>query len=100
VDFNTNIEGSINKRTGNIDVTVCGIGDPIGIPIPGKITFKGPLKGSVNNNGLTLAGKVNIKGKLATLGGFKNKEDILIEIQGASLANIFKKQLHEKLASL
>ena len=100
VDFNTNIEGFINKRTGNIDVTVCGIGDPIGILIPGKIMFNGPLKGSVNNKGLILSGKVNIKGKLATLGGFKNKEDILIEIQGASLANIFKKQLRDKLAFL
>ena len=100
VDFNTNIEGSVNKRTGNIDVTVCGIGKPIGILIPGKITFNGPLKGSVNNKSLTLSGKVNINGKLATLGGFKNKEDILIEIQGSSLANIFKKQLRDELASL
>ncbi len=100
VDFNTNIEGLINKSTGNIDVTVCGIGDPIGILIPGKITFSGPLKGAVNNKGLILSGEVNIKGKLAKLGGFKNKEDIVIEIQGSSLANIFKKQLHEKLAVL
>ena len=99
VDFNTNIDGLINK-TGNIDVTVCGIGDPIGILLPGKITFNGPLKGYVNDKSLTLSGKVNIKGKLASLGGFKNKEDIVIEIQGASLANIFKKQLREKLASL
>ncbi len=98
VDFNTNIEGLINK--GNIDVTVCGIGDPVGIPIPGKITFNGPLKGFISSKGLTLVGKVNIKGKLASLGGFKNKEDILIEIQGASLVNIFRKQIHEKLASL
>ena len=100
VDFNTNIDGLINKTTGNVDVTVYGIGDPIGILIPGKITFNGPLKGSISNNNLTLVGKVNIKGKLAALGGFKNKEDILIEIQGSSLANIFKKQLREKLASL
>ena len=100
VDFNTNIDGLINKATGNIDVTVCGIGNPIGILIPGKITFNGPLKGYINNKSLTLTGRVNIKGKLATLGGFKNKEDILIEIQGSSLANIFRKQLREKLAFL
>ena len=92
--------------SGIIDLTleknknVCGTGNPIGILIPGKITFNGPLKGYIKNKILTLKGKVNIKGKLASLGGFKNKEDILIEIQGASLANIFKKQLHEKLAAL
>ena len=100
VDFNTNIEGYINKKTGNINVNVCGVGDPIGILIPGKITFNGPLKGYINNKNLTLQGKVNIKGKLASLGGFKNKEDIVIEIEGESLAGIFKKQSHEKLVSL
>lgn len=100
VDFNTNIDGIINKKTGNINVNVHGTGNPIGILIPGKITFNGPLKGYIKNKILILEGKVNIKGKLASLGGFKNKEDILIEIQGASLANIFKKPLHEKLASL
>ena len=99
VDFNTNIDGLITKA-GNINVTVYGIGKPIGIPIPGKISFNGPLKGHVNDKSLTLSGKVNIKGKLAILGGFKNKEDIVIEIQTSSLANIFRKQLHEKLASL
>ena len=100
VDFNTNIDGLINKATGNIDVNVCGIGNPIGILIPGKISFNGPLKGYVNDKNLILVGQVNIKGKLASLGGFKNKEDIVIEIKGSSLANIFKKQLREKLASL
>ena len=100
VDFNTNIDGLINKATGNIDVNVNGIGNPIGILIPGKISFNGPLKGYVNDKNLTLIGKVNIKGKLASLGGFKNKEDIVIEIKGSSLANVFKKQLHEKLAFL
>ena len=98
VDFNTNIDGLINKSTGNIYVTICGIGNPIGILIPGKITFDGPLKGYLNNNNLTLIGKVNIKGKLANLGGFKNMENIKIEIEGSSLANIFKKQSKDKLA--
>ena len=100
VDFNTNIDGLINKKTRNIDIIVCGIGNPIGILIPGKITFNGPLKGYVKDKNLTLVGKVNIKGKLASLGGFKKKEDILIEIQGSSLANVFRKQIPEKLASL
>ncbi len=100
VDLNTNIDGLINTSTGNINVTVCGTGKPRGIPIPGKITFNGPLKGALNSKSLTLSGEVNIEGRLATLGGFKNKEDILIEIQIDSLASIFKTNLLNKLASL
>lgn len=100
VDLNTNIDGLINIPTGNINVTVCGTGRPIGIPIPGKITFNGPLKGALTNKSLTLTGEVTIKGKLATLGGFKNKEDIVIEIQVDSLASVFKTNLLNKLASL
>ncbi len=100
VDFNTNINGSINKHTQDILVTVDGIGKPIGILLPGKIVFNGPLKGFIKNNNLMLEGEVNIKGKLARLGGFKNTENITIEIKGDSLADIFKKQLHNKLATL
>ena len=101
VDFNTNIDGLINKATGNIDVTVCGIGNPIGILIPGKITFNGPLKGYINNKSLTLTGKVNIKGSLARCAGFKNTEDILIEITDPFLARALKQiQNQRNLASL
>ena len=98
VNFNTNIEGVISKKTGNIDVTICGVGKPIGILIPGKIAFNGPLKGYIKDKNLILEGTVRIKGKLASLGGFKNKENIKIEIEGSSLANIFKKQSKDKLA--
>ncbi len=98
VDFNTNIEGSIDKHTGDVYITVSGIGKPIGILLPGKITFNGPLKGYIKNKNLTFRGKVNIKGALASLGGFKKKENILIEIEGEALANIFKKQSKDKLA--
>lgn len=101
VDFHTNIEGTIDTSCGKVNVTVIGIGDPLGIPIPGKINFHGPLKGFVNHKKLNLIGKVNIKGKLASFAGFKKIEDIVIEISDPSLALKLKEmQRQESLASL
>ena len=101
VDFITKISGRLNDSKRKLNIEVEGIGDPIGILIPGKVTFKGPLKGFLNNGKVCLTGKVDIKGKLAQYAGFKNKEEILIEIPDPSLAKAFKElQSSESLASL
>lgn len=101
VDFHTNIEGTIDTSCGKVNVNVAGIGDPLGIPIPGTINFHGPLKGLVKHKKLNLIGKVTIKGILAKYAGFKKTENIVIEINDPSFAitlEEIKKQ--EKLASL
>lgn len=95
VDFNTNISGVFDKSGKNIEVTVEGIGKPIGIIIPGKITFSGPLKGIIANNYLNLTGKVNINGKLAKLGGFKEQENIMIKIQLQELVEKLEKKSNQ-----
>ena len=101
INFQTKIEGDFNGSNGSINVAVAGIGDPIGILPPGKVTFQGPLKGSLTNEKLTLAGKVIIKGALASYAGFKNTEDIIIEIHDSTLAKAFKQiQNKRSLASL
>ena len=101
VNFLSNITGSLDDSNKKLNVEMEGTGDPIGILIPGKITFRGPLKGFLSNGKVCLAGKVDIIGRLASLAGFEKKEDILIEIQDPSLAKTFKKiQSSEDLASL
>ncbi len=101
VNFLSNITGSLDDSNKKLNVEMEGIGDPIGILIPGKVTFRGPLKGFLSNGKVCLAGKVDILGGLASLAGFEKKEDILIEIQDPSLAKTFKKiQSSEDLASL
>ena len=80
IDFLTSIEGTLNSKSGDIDVIVTGEGNPLKIPVPGKVSFYGPLKGFLKNDKLILVGKVNIKGYLAHCAGFKNKEDLLIEM--------------------
>lgn len=100
VDFQTNIEGTIDPNKGKINVNVIGIGDP-NIPIPGKINFHGPLKGFLKHKKLNLAGKVNIKGKLASYAGFKKTENIIIQIEDPSFATtLHELQKQERLASL
>lgn len=99
VDFLTKIHGKVNPKRG-LEISVDGIGDPIGIPIPGKITFQGPLKGFVHDKKLSLTGKVKIKGALARCAGFKKTEDILVEIPSSYLVKAFKKiQKQDFLAS-
>ena len=80
VDFQTNIQGKVNELNNSISINVIGKGDPLGILIPGVVTFEGPLNGFVEKKKLTLTGKVNINGSLAKLAGFKKVEEIEIEI--------------------
>lgn len=86
IDFHTNIYGALDCLNGCVNVTVIGEGDPLKVPLPGKVSFEGPLKGYVQAGTvdkkpvLRLIGKVHIKGKLAWLAGFKNTEDLVIEI--------------------
>ena len=98
----TNLEGVIENKKGNIKVTICGEGHPQNIPIPGKINFCGPLHGIIKNNKLSLTGKINIKGRLASFAGFKKKEEIVIEITDPNLAKTLNKLQvqEEELASL
>ena len=100
IDFLTNIDGAIANS--GIDVSVSGVGDPIGIPLPGKVKFHGPLRGFFKNDKLSLTGKVTINGGLARAGGFRDTEDIVIEIDSDPiLSKTFKEiQKQEKLASL
>ncbi|GEM_PF-2772848 len=102
VDFLTSFEGNLNEKKGSINISVNGIGDPKGIPIPGKISFDGPLKGHFKDKKLSLIGKVHIKGKLAQVAGFKKEEEIEIEIDTSKLipAALKKIQNAEKLALL
>ncbi|MBI3591580.1 MAG: hypothetical protein HY094_09430 [Candidatus Melainabacteria bacterium] len=101
IDFQTKIDGDFNGSNGSINIAVDGVGDPVGILPPGKVTFQGPLKGSLTDKKLTLTGKVNIKGSLASYAGFKNIEDIIIEIPDSTLAKTFKQiQNKRSLASL
>ncbi|KAF0227518.1 MAG: hypothetical protein FD167_4835, partial [bacterium] len=80
INFLTNIEGTINYLNGDINVTVTGTGDPQGVIPLGKVVYQGPLKGSFVGSKIRLVGKVDIKGTVARYAGFKDKEDILIEI--------------------
>lgn len=101
IDFQTIVDGAIDLKDGEIDVLVSGIGAPVGILVPGKITYKGPLKGAVENKTLKLTGQITIKGRLAELAGFYEKETITIEIPDQSLVEtIDKLQDKRKLASL
>lgn len=83
MDFNTDIKGTINKLNGAVEIILNGVGKPLGIFLPGKITYNGPLKGKLNyiTKNLLLKGTVAINGRLASLGGFNKSEDIEIEIQ-------------------
>ncbi len=84
VNFNTSIDGSLNNP-GDIMVSISGIGNPKGIPIIGKISFQGPMEGTINHNTLSLTGTVHIKGKLARYAGFKDEEELLIEIPNLTI---------------
>lgn len=101
VDFQTNIAGKLDSSNSYINVLVSGTGDPIGIPIPGKINFHGPLIGHLKDKKLSLVGTVNIEGKLAHCAGFKNTEDLLIEIPAdESLTKVLKEIRHENKLAL
>ena len=101
VDLKTEISGEINKHDGSIVINVSGIGDPLGIPIPGKVTFKGPLNAFPENEKISLIGKVEISGRLARYGGFNNIEDLVIEIPDVYLSKRFiELQSKKNLASL
>ena len=84
VDFFTNIMGAFGSFKG-IDVTINGTGVPVGVLVPGKISFYGPLKGSFQNGKIVLAGDVHIKGFLARCAGFRDIENISIEIPYSSI---------------
>lgn len=101
VDFLTNIDGNVDYTTGKINIEVTGIGDPQNIPLPGKITFKGPLKGTLDGEKICLSGEVNINGYLALTAGFNSTENVLIEISDPYIAKVFKQlKLKNNLASL
>ena len=101
IDFTTNIQGKLSNMKEGITIDVSGIGDPAGILPPGKVTFAGPLKGYIENEKLKLKGVVNIKGNLAHYAGFKDTEEIIIEIPDPSLARTCRQiQSQHKLAFL
>ena len=91
IDLNTSIDGKINKLNGSLDVTIDGVGKPR--IVPGSVTFKGPLQGGINiaNGTIQLRGNVNINGRLASLAGFEDEEQVLIEIQIASVIKELRK---------
>ncbi len=99
VDLVTNIHGLFNNLD-YIQVNVDGVGDPKGI-IPGMIGFSGPLQGHIEDNTITLIGNVNIEGCLAKLGGFKDTEEVIIEIPAKNLIQAYKNKIKEnELASI
>ncbi len=100
VSFNTNIQGSFHNPKKDIEVAINGIGDPIGIPIPGKITFQGPLKGVIGRDKLSFSGKVHIKGRLAKFAGFKTEEEILIEIPNINVSRTFNPSSNNNLTKI
>lgn len=85
IDFLTNLKGEIDDKHKVILASVNGVGIPIGILKVSKISFNGKVKGFLKEEKLTLVGKVNIEGKLAHLAGFKDVEDLLIEIPISSI---------------
>ena len=97
VNLYTNINGILADSDGDISVSVEGEGVPLRSPLPGKISYHGPLKGFLQNEKLSLTGKVHIKGFLASYAGFKKIEDLLIEIEnpfpGLTLSEIRKQCL-------
>ena len=101
INLNTNLEGVIENKKGNVIVTISGEGHPQNIPIPGKIKFDGPLEGVIKNKRLNLVGKINIKGRLASFAGFKKKEELVIEITDPAFARTLTEiQNQEELALL
>lgn len=101
VDFLTNILGNVDFKTGKINIEVTGTGNPQDIPLPGKITFKGPLKGTLDGEKICLTGIVDINGYLALTAGFNNTENVEIEISDPYIAKVFKLlKLKNNLASL
>ena len=100
IDFLTDIIGLVDTANGDIKVSVNGEGQPKGILLPGKVSFEGPLKGSLNGKTVKLKGNVNIKGGLARIAGFKNKEDLTIEITDTSLARSLNQVQNKKNLAL
>lgn len=98
VDLVTNLSGVVNDKNGAITVSLNGVADPIKIPIPGKVTFNGPLTGEFKNGILFLTGTVNVDGYLASTAGFNSTEKVLIEIKDDVLYKGFM-DLKNKLAS-
>jgi len=78
LDFLTNIKGLIDTASGDIKVSVNGKCEPKGLMLPAKVSFEGPLKGFLEGKTVRLQGNVNIKGGLARMAGFRNKEDLII----------------------
>lgn len=93
IDFHSNFDGVVNSKNGTVKVEIKGIGNPLKVLLPGKVTYHGPLTGELKDGKLSLSGKVYIKGGLAKYAGFNDAEDLQIEITTIPKAK-------EKLASL
>ena len=97
VDFVTELNGEMDANKKAIKMTVNGTGDPTTAPVPGKISFEGPIKGVFKENKIILNGKVKIKGWLAGYAGFNKTENLSIEITDSEVVS-FLKNSKQKLA--
>lgn len=100
LDFLTNIKGLIDTANGDIKVSVNGKCEPKGLMFPAKVSFEGPLKGFLEGKTVRLKGNVNIKGGLARMAGFRNKEDLIIEIEDTTLARSLNRIQNKKNLAL
>lgn len=91
VDLQSKMEGKVNRDNGVVSLIIDGVGNPIKAGIPSKVIYKGPIKGSLSGSKLILKGKVNIEGWVATCTGFKDKEELIIEIDDPAIVQMLKK---------
>lgn len=88
IDFQSNFDGVLDNKSGEVKIDIKGTGNPSKIPLPVKIRYHGPLVGELKEGKLNLSGKVYIKGKLAKYAGFSDVEDLRIEISTTSIASV------------
>lgn len=97
VDFVTNLDGKLDPGKKTIKMKVNGTGNPITIPVPGKVVFEGPIKGLIKGDKIILSGEVKIKGWLAGYAGFNKTENLSIEITDPEVLS-FLRNSKQKLA--
>lgn len=90
VDLNADIAGVVNDTNRYINLTIAGVVDPQGTLIPGTVHFDGPLKGTFQNDKISLSGKIHLRGWLTRFARFEEVEDLSIEIPYQSFAQTAK----------
>jgi len=92
IDLHSKLDGNVDRLSGEIKLVINGIGDPVGVP--GKVSFQGPIIGSLVDNKLRLVGDVDINGWVAACAGFGSKEELVIEINDKAIVKMLKKATH------